>query len=551
MATANSVAGNCSENNNSSPYVLEVIKRKLGRVQANFENNCKSVIQAISPGKRKSSSGGRPNSLYDSEAEWQPFPEHIEMALMKQRGRGRGHDFVDVQLNNPTWCDKCGDFIWGLYKQCQRCRHCQYTCHLNCVPSVTLDCTTVSPGTDVYPVATPTDIPSPSPSASAETSLTDRRRFVNQQQTPSSLQSSQPCNQLSQPSSHLVQAYNQRSHSSCSTDSVPHGASQYRNSSLGVVSTPGVIRDPLLGTSLSHTASPSLPSSSLSSDVYGSGISGKDLNQNAKANVGGDAIGAVEDGSETCSEKDETDSGYRSGTIPDEKLPRAPSQATLNRQELRRKIESYNHYVPKANLEQAEDGLSFQGFLHVTLNLIRPITMELGARPPSIYELLTREHIVEQSTQHIAFYMPRDTVKSIHVTNKTTTREVITGLLKKFRILDNPRKFAMYEQEFNEKNKLVKLKRLNDKDSPLVATLTWNPERFKFYRLVMQENETGEIVWENFSLPELNNFMKVLDREEDEAVAQLRYKYRIMKRIIQQQLKEHRKERLAAESADT
>lgn len=57
--------------------------------------------------------------------------------------------------------------------------------------------------------------------------------------------------------------------------------------------------------------------------------------------------------------------------------------------------------------------------------------------------------------------------------------------------------------------------------------------------------------WENFSLPELNNFMKVLDREEDEAVAQLRYKYRIMKRIIQQQLKEHRKERLAAESADT
>lgn len=65
---------------------------------------------------------------------------------------------------------------------------------------------------------------------------------------------------------------------------------------------------------------------------------------------------------------------------------------------------------------QVGDGESFQGFLRVTLNLIRPITMELGARPPSIYELLTREHIVEQSTQHIAFYMPRDTVKSIHIT---------------------------------------------------------------------------------------------------------------------------------------
>lgn len=38
--------------------------------------------------------------------------------------------------------------------------------------------------------------------------------------------------------------------------------------------------------------------------------------------------------------------------------------------------------------------------------------------------------------------------------SKTTTKEVITGLLKKFHILDNPRKFAMYEQEFNDKNKL-------------------------------------------------------------------------------------------------
>ena len=50
-------------------------------------------------------------------------------------------------------------------------------------------------------------------------------------------------------------------------------------------------------------------------------------------------------------EKDETDSGYRSGTIPDEKLPKAPSQATLNRRELQRKIQAFNHFVPKAKLE--------------------------------------------------------------------------------------------------------------------------------------------------------------------------------------------------------
>ncbi|RUS78303.1 hypothetical protein EGW08_013938, partial [Elysia chlorotica] len=137
---------------------------------------------------------------------------------------------------------------------------------------------------------------------------------------------------------------------------------------------------------------------------------------------------------------------------------------------------------------------AFQGFVKVTMNLIRPITMELGARPPSIYELLTREHIVEENTQHVAFYMPRDTHKSLHITSDTTTKEVVTSLLKKFHILDHPRKFAMYDQEFNDKNKLVRLRRLNDKDFPLRAILDWDPERIRNYRLVLQENETGEIV---------------------------------------------------------
>ena len=66
-------------------------------------------------------------------------------------------------------------------------------------------------------------------------------------------------------------------------------------------------------------------------------------------------------------------------------------------------------------LQKEEKGEAFQGFLKVTLNLSRPICMSLGARPPSIYEALTKEHIVEQNTMTMSFYMPRDTVKSIHV----------------------------------------------------------------------------------------------------------------------------------------
>jgi len=33
----------------------------------------------------------------------------------------RGHRFISANLSQPTWCDKCGDFIWGVYKQCLIC----------------------------------------------------------------------------------------------------------------------------------------------------------------------------------------------------------------------------------------------------------------------------------------------------------------------------------------------------------------------------------------------------------------------------------------------
>ncbi|XP_045164575.2 uncharacterized protein LOC123528701 [Mercenaria mercenaria] len=252
--------------------------------------------------------------------------------------------------------------------------------------------------------------------------------------------------------------------------------------------------------------------------------------------------------SEPASEKDETDSGYRSGTIPDEKLPPKPSDATLNREELKKKIAEFNKCVPGANFALREeedpenkDTQSFQGFIKVTLNLVRPISMSLGARPPSIYEVLTQEHIVEQNTQNISFYMPRDTIRSIHAHSSQTTKEVVTLLLKKFHILDHPRKFALYEQELKN-NKIARLRRVKDGEYPLAICLSWDLDNAHNHRLVLQENETGEIDWEAFCTPELNNFLRVLDREEEEYMAQLKYKYKVMKRLILTRMKELRQE---------
>jgi len=106
----------------------------------------------------------------------------------------------------------------------------------------------------------------------------------------------------------------------------------------------------------------------------------------------------------------------------------------------------------------------------------------------------------------------------------------------------------MYEQEFSDKNKLVRLRRLNDKDFPLRALITWDPERIRNYRMVLQENETGEIVWDAFSLPELSNFLKVLEREEKETIMELKHKYAYMRQVMEKRCTDFKKKQVKSAS---
>ncbi|XP_076030544.1 uncharacterized protein LOC143018875 [Oratosquilla oratoria] len=197
-------------------------------------------------------------------------------------------------------------------------------------------------------------------------------------------------------------------------------------------------------------------------------------------------------------------------------------------------VAKYNASSQGLQITKEQDG-SFRGCIRVHLNLSRPINIVAGTRPPSIYDILQEDRTVEKTLT--SFYMPRDAVKAIHVTSKTTTGEVIVALLRKFKVVDNPQKFALYERTYDTaQSAKAKLRRLGDQECPLVLALNWSAQGLSNKRLVLQENDTADIQWEAFTLPELSNFLRILDREEEEYRCQICDKYDLLRKRIQDQL---------------
>ena len=106
------------------------------------------------------------------------------------------------------------------------------------------------------------------------------------------------------------------------------------------------------------------------------------------------------------------------------------------------------------SIPQGADGL-YTGFIKVHLRLSRPVTVlavegtgldgQAERRPMTVSEGQEGAG-AGFSEKRTSFYLPSDCVKQIHISSTTTVREVIQGLLKKFMVQDNPRKFALYRQ---------------------------------------------------------------------------------------------------------
>ncbi|XP_033908845.3 ras association domain-containing protein 5-like isoform X1 [Acipenser ruthenus] len=213
--------------------------------------------------------------------------------------------------------------------------------------------------------------------------------------------------------------------------------------------------------------------------------------------------------------------------------PQQPQQheekpKVLSEEEIKRKIEEYNSKVSDCfGMKLGEDGI-YTGFIKVNLKLRRPVTVPAEVHPAAAKQTPG----VDKKT---SFYLPLDAVKQLHISSTTTVSEVIQGLLNKFMVIDHPKKFALYRQTHRDGQDLFQ--KLPVSDHPLLLRLLSGPDA-DLLTFVLKENETGDVEWHAFSVPELQNFLTILEKEERDRIKQVQKKYILYRKKLEQALKE-------------
>ncbi|XP_051544310.1 ras association domain-containing protein 3-like [Myxocyprinus asiaticus] len=192
----------------------------------------------------------------------------------------------------------------------------------------------------------------------------------------------------------------------------------------------------------------------------------------------------------------------------------------LTHEEIRQKVEQYNaasrdHFKMTLN----SNGL-YTGFIKVQLDLRRPITVKAGGACG----------VKGQE----AFFLPRGSINTLHISSNNTVRQVIQALLNKFTVADNPAKFALFKLFIREDQ--VYTCKLSEDEHPLFLRLVAGPSKDTL-SFVLKEKQTGEVMWDAFSIPELHNFLRILDKEEQDQICVITRRYSSYKEKLEEAMR--------------
>lgn len=106
---------------------------------------------------------------------------------------------------------------------------------------------------------------------------------------------------------------------------------------------------------------------------------------------------------------------------------------------------------------------SYTGFIKVHFQLLRPISLPPPQRQSSTEEGDERDR---RTLRRTSFYLPKDAAKHLHISSETRVREVIEALLRKFTVVDNPAKFALFERtEKQSQGGILQMKKTQQNDA--------------------------------------------------------------------------------------
>ncbi|KAM8909913.1 ras association domain-containing protein 3 isoform 2-T2 [Spinachia spinachia] len=196
----------------------------------------------------------------------------------------------------------------------------------------------------------------------------------------------------------------------------------------------------------------------------------------------------------------------------------------FSREEIGQRIDQYN-MLTKDHLKMTLNPTGvYTGFIKVQMDLRRPVTVrgaQKGAGGGRVEE---------------AFYLPRGVTNTLHISSNNTVKQVIVALLNKFTVADNPAKYALYKRYRREEQ--VYVCKLADVEQPLFLRLVAGPDGDTLSFVLREQH--GEVMWDAFSVPELRNFLRILDKEEAEQSEAVNRRYKAYRRRLQEALSEVR-----------
>ena len=206
--------------------------------------------------------------------------------------------------------------------------------------------------------------------------------------------------------------------------------------------------------------------------------------------------------------------------------------------QIRSKITPTKNTSKNSNFKMSlhNDKTTFRGYIRVTIELQRPVKITQNNTdasknnnpPPPSFSLKKFDHFS----------------KNLHLTSQTTAYDVIEALLKRYKIIDHIKKFALYQRIQRTACHHI-MERLENNCKPLVLRLyhgrTGNIVKKESKEVILSSgvkeghmNEphqfllkeadvySGHIQWDEFNQNELISFLTIIDIEENKTKNEIR-----------------------------